>query len=66
MLAFEMETTIASLEDELAVAHREKDEAISQAESLSCELHSLSEELNVSNLGLATLQEEVSGLVSSD
>ncbi|KAI5682714.1 hypothetical protein M9H77_03942 [Catharanthus roseus] len=65
VLAFEMETTIASLEDELAVAHREKDEAISQAESLSCELHSLSEELNVSNLGLATLQEEVSGLKST-
>lgn len=64
VLAFEMETTIASLEEELSVAHKEKDEATSQAEGLSCELHTLSEELNMSKMELATLKEEVSCLVS--
>lgn len=65
VLAFEMETTIASLEEELSVAHKEKDEATSQAEGLSCELNTLSEELNMSNMELATLKEEVSCLKSS-
>ncbi|KAK6149072.1 hypothetical protein DH2020_016597 [Rehmannia glutinosa] len=45
VLAFEMETTIASLEDQLAMANGEKDVATSRAESLASDLQSLSDEL---------------------
>lgn len=65
VLAFEMETTIASLEEELEVTHGEKDEAILKAESLASELHALSEELNITNVELAALKEEVTCLKSS-
>lgn len=64
VLAFEMETTIASLEEELAVTREEKEETILRAETLASELHAISEELNMSNVELATLREEVSCLVS--
>ncbi|XP_027069713.2 kinesin-like protein KIN-7O isoform X2 [Coffea arabica] len=65
VLAFEMETTIASLEEELQVTRGEKEEAILKAESLASELHALSEELNMTNVELAALKEEVTCLESS-
>lgn len=60
-----METTIASLEAELAANSREREEAISRNEILALELEVLSEKFNKSNIELNMLQEEVSGLVSS-
>ncbi|KAL3533577.1 hypothetical protein ACH5RR_007098 [Cinchona calisaya] len=65
VLAFEMETTIASLEEELAVTCGEKEDAMLRAETLASELHALSEELKMSNLELSTVKEEVSCLKSS-
>ncbi|XP_071909918.1 kinesin-like protein KIN-7O isoform X2 [Coffea arabica] len=65
VLAFEMETTIASLEEELQVTRGEKEEAILKAESLASELHALLEELNMTNVELAALKEEVTCLESS-
>ncbi|XP_059297686.1 kinesin-like protein KIN-7O isoform X1 [Lycium ferocissimum] len=62
VLAFEMETTIASLEEELTISHAEKEEANSRAENLACELQALSDELNMSNTELSMLKEEVSCL----
>ncbi|KAL6555341.1 hypothetical protein OROGR_006599 [Orobanche gracilis] len=62
VLAFEMETTIASLEDELAMANEEKNAATSRAESLGFDLQSLSDELSLSNSELCALQEEISVL----
>ncbi|KAK6124670.1 hypothetical protein DH2020_041592 [Rehmannia glutinosa] len=60
VLAFEMETTIASLEDQLAMANGEKDVATSRAESLASDLQSLSDELYSANSELCALKEEVS------
>ncbi|KAL6498525.1 hypothetical protein OROHE_026622 [Orobanche hederae] len=65
VLAFEMETTIASLEDELAMANEEKNAATSRAESLAFDLQSLSNELSKSNSELCALQEEISALRTS-
>ncbi|KAI3472268.1 hypothetical protein Pfo_029756 [Paulownia fortunei] len=65
VLAFEMETTIASLEDQVAMANEEKDVATSRAESLSCDLQELSDELHLSNSELSKLKEEVSVLRTS-
>ncbi|KAJ0043556.1 hypothetical protein Pint_18234 [Pistacia integerrima] len=62
VLAFEMETTIASLEAELAANSRERVEDISRNENLALELEVLSEKFNKSNIELNILQEEVSGL----
>lgn len=62
VLAFEMETTIASLEEELAAANEEKNVAVSRTESLTSDLQALSDKLSLSNLELNTLQEEVSDL----
>ncbi|KAK9289712.1 hypothetical protein L1049_007871 [Liquidambar formosana] len=62
VLAFEMETTIASLEEQLAAAYGEKEEAISRNESLATELNALSDKLNISTSELNTFQEEVSSL----
>lgn len=59
-----METTIASLEEELAAANEEKNVAVSRTESLTSDLQALSDKLSLSNLELNTLQEEVSDLVS--
>lgn len=64
VLAFEMETTIASLEEELTISHAEKEEANSRAENLACELQALSDELNMSNTELSMLKEELSCVVS--
>lgn len=59
-----MEATIASLEDQLAIANEEKDIANSRADSLASDLQAMSDELHLSNSELRTLQEEVSVLVS--
>lgn len=59
-----METTIASLEDELAAAREEKDVTVSRTESLTSDLQTLYDKLSLSNLELSTLQGEVSDLVS--
>lgn len=64
VLAFEMETAIASLEDQLTFANAGKDLATCRAESLANDLETLSEELQLSNLELNTLKDEVSVLVS--
>ncbi|XP_021894533.1 kinesin-like protein KIN-7O [Carica papaya] len=62
VLAFEMETTIASLEEKLAMALQEKEEAISRNVDLASELESISKNLDLSSSELTVLQEEVSGL----
>ncbi|XAR54557.1 hypothetical protein NMG60_11029746 [Bertholletia excelsa] len=62
VLAFEMETTIASLEDELTAANEEKQMAISRNESLVSEMQVLSDKLDKSCSELNILQEEVSDL----
>ncbi|XP_042515640.1 kinesin-like protein KIN-7O isoform X2 [Macadamia integrifolia] len=59
VLAFEMETTIASLEEELEAANREKAEAIIRNEVLTSELEAMSCKLESSNLELKMSQEEV-------
>ncbi|XP_022747090.1 kinesin-like protein KIN-7O [Durio zibethinus] len=62
VLAFEMETTIASLEEELAVAHRDREEAISRSEDLALEFEALTKKLNMSSSEINALQEELSAL----
>lgn len=62
VLAFEMEATIASLEEEVTAAHKEKEEAISRNESLASELEALTEKLNISNAEVNVLQEDASRL----
>ncbi|KAF5747946.1 centromere-associated protein E isoform X1 [Tripterygium wilfordii] len=62
VLAFEMETHIASLEDALAAASKEKEEVIYRNEGLALELEVMSEKLNVSNSELKLLQEDISRL----
>ncbi|XP_057506191.1 LOW QUALITY PROTEIN: kinesin-like protein KIN-7O [Actinidia eriantha] len=62
VLAFEMETTIASLEEELTMTNEEKEAAVSKTESLASELDALSDKLNMSNAELNRLQEEFSDL----
>ncbi|KAL0404825.1 UNVERIFIED_CONTAM: Kinesin-like protein KIN-7O [Sesamum radiatum] len=64
VVAFEMETVIGALEDQLAIANGEKDAATSRAETLASDLQALSDELYSSNSELSTLKEEVSSLVS--
>ena len=60
-----METTIASLEEELGAANQEKEEIYARNESMSSELEMLSDKLDISNTELNALQEEISDLVSS-
>ncbi|PON38650.1 Kinesin-like protein [Parasponia andersonii] len=60
--AFEMETKIASLEEELSAVCREREETLSINEDLASELESLTEKLNSSSSELNLLQEEVSAL----
>nr|GMD44776.1 kinesin-like protein KIN-7O isoform X1 [Ipomoea batatas] len=64
VLAFEMETTIASLEEQLTIANEEKEEAESRAGSLASDIQTLSDELNASNAELSVLQEGVLDLKS--
>lgn len=66
VLAFEMEATIASLEDELAAACKEKDEAMFKCESLALELEVQSQNMSTPSSELTGLQEEISKLVSFD
>ncbi|TYI03817.1 hypothetical protein ES332_A11G368100v1 [Gossypium tomentosum] len=62
VLAFEMETTIASLEEELAAARRDREEAISRSEDLALEFEVLTEKLDISSSEINALQEELSSL----
>ncbi|GMH08127.1 hypothetical protein Nepgr_009967 [Nepenthes gracilis] len=62
VLAFEMETTIASLEEDLSKANQEKEEFSFRIESLSSELEVLSDELNALNAERSMLHEENLGL----
>ncbi|KAI3828704.1 hypothetical protein L1987_02813 [Smallanthus sonchifolius] len=62
VLAFEMETTIGSLEEMLALANDEKQQAVSRSETLMFEAEELSEKLNFSNSELQRLEELVSSL----
>lgn len=59
VLAFEMETTIASLEEELAAANQEKQELLARNETLSSEIEMLSDKFEMSNNELDALQEEL-------
>lgn len=65
VLAFEMETTIASLEEELTISNEEKEEARSRAESLAADMQTLSDELDASKEELSALKEEALHLASS-
>ncbi|XP_023641305.1 kinesin-like protein KIN-7O isoform X2 [Capsella rubella] len=59
VLAFEMETTIASLEEELAAERGEKEETLSRNEGLDSEIRALTEKLEHSNTQLEHLQKDV-------
>ena len=63
VFAFEMETTIASLEEELAAAYRDKEEAVFRNETLTAELEALSDKLNISNSDPKMFQEKALSLV---
>ncbi|KAD6453624.1 hypothetical protein E3N88_08329 [Mikania micrantha] len=65
VLAFEMETTIGSLEEKLAITDDEKQQAVLRSETLAFEVEELTEKLNLSNSELQKLEELVSSLVSS-
>ncbi|PKI50859.1 hypothetical protein CRG98_028766, partial [Punica granatum] len=62
VLAFEMESTIASLEEELAAAKHENGDLTSKNESLASELEYQSEKIGLLNLELNKLHEEVEKL----
>ncbi|KAJ9536971.1 hypothetical protein OSB04_029704 [Centaurea solstitialis] len=62
VLAFEMETTIGSLEEKLATTNDEKEQAVLSAERLVLEVQDLSEKLDFSNSELQTLEDLVSSL----
>ncbi|KAL8238901.1 hypothetical protein R6Q59_015468 [Mikania micrantha] len=62
VLAFEMETTIGSLEEKLAITDDEKQQAVLRSETLAFEVEELTEKLNLSNSELQKLEELVSSL----
>ncbi|OAP03125.1 hypothetical protein AXX17_AT3G09960 [Arabidopsis thaliana] len=62
VLAFEMETTIASLEEELAAERGEKEEALCRNDGLVSEITDLTEKLEHSNTQLEHLQNDVTEL----
>uniref|UniRef100_A0A7N1A6Y7 Kinesin motor domain-containing protein n=1 Tax=Kalanchoe fedtschenkoi TaxID=63787 RepID=A0A7N1A6Y7_KALFE len=64
VLAFEMEATIASLEDQLSIAVEEKENIQSRNETLALDLDTMSEKLKKCNYEVVTLQEEISCLKS--
>lgn len=59
-----METTIGSLEEQLAIANDQKQQAVLRSEDLLLEVQDLSEKLDFSNSELQRLEELVSSLVS--
>lgn len=59
-----METTIASLEEELAAERGEKEELLCRSEGLDQEVTSLTEKLELSNTQLEQLQIDITELVS--
>ncbi|KAK9169738.1 hypothetical protein Syun_001878 [Stephania yunnanensis] len=62
VMAFEMEATISSLEEELALANKEKEDTLLKNEILTSDLEDTSSELNAVNSELKELQEEVSSM----
>ncbi|CAM8963033.1 unnamed protein product [Rhodiola kirilowii] len=64
VLAFEMEATIASLEEQLSIAVQEKKKFQSENDKLALDLDTMSEKLNSCNNEITALQEEVSCLKS--
>jgi septal ring factor EnvC (AmiA/AmiB activator) len=64
VFAFESETRIASLEEEITAALKEKEEVISINEALNSELEDLTEKLSTSASEIYDLKEEISALVS--
>ncbi|XP_010418541.1 PREDICTED: kinesin-like protein KIN-7O [Camelina sativa] len=62
VLAFEMETTIASLEEELVAERGEKEEALCRNDGLDSEIAALTEKLEHSNTQLEDLQKDVTEL----
>ncbi|XWS59013.1 hypothetical protein CRYUN_Cryun08bG0084400 [Craigia yunnanensis] len=62
VFAFEMETTIASLEEELAAAHRDREEAISRSKDLALEFETLKKKLDISSSEINALREDLSSL----
>ncbi|XP_014502745.1 kinesin-like protein KIN-7O isoform X4 [Vigna radiata var. radiata] len=62
VLAFESETRIASLEEEITATLKEKEEVISINEGLLLELEGLTEKLNTSTTELYHLKEEIYAL----
>lgn len=63
VFAFESETGISSLEDELTAALKEKAEVITINEGLTSELEDLTEKLNTSSSELYNLKEDITVLV---
>lgn len=63
VFAFELETKIASLEEQLKATYNEKEEAIFRNECLLSELETLTEKLRIANIQLTTFQ-DVAELVS--
>ncbi|KAF8094214.1 hypothetical protein N665_0367s0003 [Sinapis alba] len=61
-LAFEMETTIASLEEELAAERGEKEELLCRSEGLDSEITALTEKLEHSNTQLEQMQIDITEL----
>lgn len=62
VFAFESETRITSLEEEITAALREKEEVISINEALNSELEDLTEKLSTSTSEIYDLKEEISAL----
>ncbi|XP_057427737.1 kinesin-like protein KIN-7O isoform X2 [Lotus japonicus] len=65
VFAFESETRITSLEEQVKAALKEKEEIISINEGLNLELEGLTEKLNTSTSELCYLKEEISALKQS-
>lgn len=59
-----METTIGTLEEQLATANDENQQAMLRSETLKFEVEELSEKLNFSNSELQRLEDLVPSLVS--
>ncbi|KAI3984185.1 hypothetical protein MKX01_011139 [Papaver californicum] len=62
VLAFEMEATIASLEEELKAVSTEKEEVLNNKDILASELEAMSLDLNSANLEKEVMQDELSSM----